>query len=116
MDFGNVILLEFTRTSDNTTFIEKYFPRVFATTGYQRFCEVIKSTYFEAVIDIVLVLNAIVIGIQSYPELSGNTVDIDRKCSTVGLLLTKCCANQSCLNVFPSQKLGRFDRYSMGGC
>ena len=38
-----------------------------------------KSDWFEGVIDVVLVLNAIVIAIQSYPELTGEYVEFDPK-------------------------------------
>ena len=81
LDFGSVILLEFTKSSDYTTFTEKYFPQIFASSRYQQFCEIVKSVYFENAIDMIVVLNAVVIGIQSYPELSGSDVNVDRKLS-----------------------------------
>lgn len=43
----------------------------------QKFCSLIKSEWFEGAIDIILVLNAIVIWIQSYPELMGEYVEFD---------------------------------------
>lgn len=79
MDFGNVLLLEFTRTSDYTTFVETRLPKLFASPTYQRFCKMVKSTQFEFLIDFILVLNAVVVGIQSYPELSGADVEINEK-------------------------------------
>lgn len=79
MDFGNVLLLEFTRESDYATFVELHFPAFFRSEGYQRFCRAVKSNMFEHGIDAMLVLNAIVIGIQSYPELSGQAVALDQK-------------------------------------
>ena len=77
MDFGNVLLLEFTKTSEYATFVESRFPKLFASSAYQRFCRVVKSPQFEAAIDFILLLNAVVVGIQSYPELSGAQVDIN---------------------------------------
>jgi two pore calcium channel protein, plant len=77
MDFGNVLLLEFTKASDYATFVETRFPKLFATRAYQRFCSIVQSAWFESSIDFILLLNAIVIGIQSYPELSGSQVTLD---------------------------------------
>jgi two pore calcium channel protein len=79
MDFGNVLLLEFTKESDYHTFVEVHFPNFFRSAGYQRFCRIVKSNMFEHGIDAMLVMNAIVIGIQSYPELSGEAVSLDLK-------------------------------------
>jgi two pore calcium channel protein len=79
MDFGNVLLLEFIKTSDYATFVEVRFPNFFKSAGYQRFCRIVKSSIFEKGVDAFLVLNAVVIGIQSYPELSGQRVVLDRK-------------------------------------
>jgi hypothetical protein len=39
---------------------------------WQRFCTEIRAPSFEYAIDFILVLNAIVVGIQSWPELSSN--------------------------------------------
>jgi two pore calcium channel protein, plant len=77
MDFGNVLLLEFTKASDYATFVETRFPKLFASRSYQRFCSIVQSAWFESSIDFILLLNAIVIGIQSYPELSGAQVIIN---------------------------------------
>lgn len=79
MNFGNVLLLEFVKESDYASFVEVYFPKFFQRPGYERFVSIVKSDGFEYVIDLILVLNAVVIGIQSYPELAGQAVAIDKK-------------------------------------
>jgi hypothetical protein len=79
MDFGNVLLLEFVKTSEYATLVELHFPVFFRSQGYQRFCRMVRSNMFEYAIDGVLLMNAIVIGIQSFPELSGQKVDLDPK-------------------------------------
>ena len=77
MDFGNVLLLEFTKASAYATFVEKHFPKLFKSNGYVMFCKAVRSVYFETAVDIILFLNAVVVGIQSYPELSGQAVPMD---------------------------------------
>jgi len=77
MSFGVILLLKFEKESTYVTFIETVFPVVYKSVSYQRFCAIIRSTYFEGVIDIILVLNAVIVGIQSWPMLMGQTVDID---------------------------------------
>jgi hypothetical protein len=80
MDFDNVfLLLEFIKTRDYATWVEMRFPNFFKSAGYQRFCRVVKSSMFEKGVDAFLVLNAVAIGIQSYPELAGQIVVLDRK-------------------------------------
>ncbi len=44
---------------------------------YQQLCLAVHSAYFEYAVDFVLVLNAVVIGFQSYPELIGERVDLN---------------------------------------
>lgn len=62
------------------TLIERYFPLFYESNNWQSFCRLIKSPQFEHGIDIVLVLNMIVVGIQSWPELSSvEKVHIDEK-------------------------------------
>ena len=78
MDFGSVLLLEFDRESDYTTWVQRSFPKLFASQRYQEFCNIVKSEIFEYAIDFVLILNAAVIAIQTYPELSGETVVIGK--------------------------------------
>ena len=43
----------------------------------QNFLNVVKSSYFDLTIDIILVLNAVVVTIQSWPLLVGNPVTLD---------------------------------------
>lgn len=77
LDFGNVLLLEFTKETDYLTFVQKYLPKVYHSCGWQALCTFVHSTDFEYCIDIVLVANAVIIAIQSYPELSGQDVTMD---------------------------------------
>ena len=76
-DFGTVLLLEFTKTSDYATLVETRFPKLFQSSSYQRICNTVRSIAFEIVVDVALVLNAVVIGIQTYPELAGMPVEVD---------------------------------------
>lgn len=76
-DFGSVLLLEFTKESDYHTFIQRYFPKTYESAWYQQLCTAIRSTYFEYTLDCILLLNAVLIGIQSYPELIGEQVDLN---------------------------------------
>jgi two pore calcium channel protein len=79
MDFASVMMIEFVKSSVYTTFVEMRFPEFYVSQVWQRFCRVVKSNYFEYTIDIVLVLNAAVVSVQSYPELSGDEVHLDPK-------------------------------------
>jgi two pore calcium channel protein len=76
-DFGSVLLLDFAKASEYATFVETHFPQLYKSPGYQMFCDGVRSKYFEYAVDIILVLNAVVIGIQSYPELSGQPIEMD---------------------------------------
>ena len=71
MELPNVLLLEFVRESDYSTWIERCYPDFFRGTRYQALCSLVKSDRFEYAIDFVLVMNAIAAAIESYPELSG---------------------------------------------
>jgi two pore calcium channel protein, plant len=79
MEFGNVLMLEFFKASDYATFVEVHYPMFFRSDGWQRFCRIVKATYFEYAIDLILILNAIVVAIQSWPELSDQEVVLDSK-------------------------------------
>jgi len=79
MNFGNVLLLEFVKESDYASWVQIWLPEIYGTGWYQSFADTVKSDYFEVAIDLVLVLNAVVIGIQTYPELSGQAIAIDPK-------------------------------------
>lgn len=79
MDFGNVLLLEFIRTDVYKSVVEIYFPSIYSSHWYKRFETMIKSDAFEHGIDLILCFNAVVIGIQSYPELSSAKVHLDPK-------------------------------------
>ena len=79
MDFGSVLMLEFVKKSDYATFIEIHFPQFYQSGCWQKFCTVVQASYFEYAIDVILVLNAAVVAIQTYPELSGQSVHLDPK-------------------------------------
>eukprot|EP00538_Stauroneis_constricta_P004156 CAMPEP_0119569620 /NCGR_PEP_ID=MMETSP1352-20130426/42192_1 /TAXON_ID=265584 /ORGANISM="Stauroneis constricta, Strain CCMP1120" /LENGTH=871 /DNA_ID=CAMNT_0007619201 /DNA_START=149 /DNA_END=2764 /DNA_ORIENTATION=+ len=72
LDFGNVLLIQLVKASDYATIVELYMPETFASEWYQQFSKFVKSRAFDWAVDVILVLNAIVIGVQSYPELSGD--------------------------------------------
>jgi two pore calcium channel protein, plant len=76
MDLGTVFALEFASTTDYATFVERRFPRLYISSYWQGFCGVVRSAYFDMGVDAILVLNAIVVAIQSYPELAGNDTNI----------------------------------------
>jgi two pore calcium channel protein len=76
-DFGSVLLLEFTKASDYHTLVQHYFPKIFESRWFKQLCFAVHSTYFEYTVDGILLLNAILIGIQSYPELTGERVDLN---------------------------------------
>jgi len=79
MNFGKVMMVEFERSDVYTTLVEKYLPALYGSTRYQKFSSFVKSDWFEGMIDVLLVLNAVVIAIQSFPELSGEYVELDPK-------------------------------------
>ena len=71
MSFCKVMLLQFERASAYTTFIERHFPSIFHSDPFQAFTKGIKSEIFEHLVDGVVVLNAVFVFIQSYPQLVG---------------------------------------------
>lgn len=77
MQFGQIMLLEFESASLYETFVEKRLPKVFSSTWYQKLHKNIMLEKFDPYIDVILVLNAIVAFIQSFPELTGKTPDQD---------------------------------------
>jgi Ion transport protein len=79
MNFGNVLMLELCKTSDYASSVEIYFPTLFHSRCWQQFRRFIMAPYFEYIIDVILVLNAIVVGIQSWPLLSDQNVVLDSK-------------------------------------
>ena len=79
LEFGNVLLLEFVRTDLYDSFVKVHFPNIYATRWYQSIEKAVKSEEFELVIDFILVVNAIVIAIQTFPELSNAKVVLDSK-------------------------------------
>ncbi len=77
LDFGKILLLRLTKQSDYATFVERNLPYVHQTIWYQSLCTLVKSDGFESFLDILLVLNAVIIGIQDYPLLVGKDVTQD---------------------------------------
>jgi len=77
MDFCNVMLLKFEKASLYRPIIEHYCPHFYKSKFWQAVIRYIDSPTFEITIDIVLVLNAVIIGIQSYPILIGETVEVN---------------------------------------
>lgn len=77
LHFGKLLLLDFTKKSDYDTFVERYLPKFAESEQYKVLCRAVKSTKFEAFVDFSLILNALVIGIQSYPLLAGHDVKLD---------------------------------------
>jgi two pore calcium channel protein, plant len=76
-DFGEILLLEFTKASDYATLVETRFPKLFQWPVYQKVCDTVRSPTFEFVVDGALILNAVVIAIQTYPQLAGRSVEVD---------------------------------------
>ncbi|CAB9519936.1 pore calcium channel protein 1 [Seminavis robusta] len=74
LDFGSIMLLEFFHEEEFATSIQLYFPKLYNSERYQNFLTVVKSEQFETAIDIILVMNAVVVVIQSWPLLIGDAV------------------------------------------
>lgn len=77
MDFGNVLLLEFVNAEVYTSYIERNYPAFYQGSLWQRVCSLVNSEAFDLALDFVLVLNAVVVAIQSWPEISGQGVHLD---------------------------------------
>ncbi len=73
------MLLEFDEV--NPTWLEKTFPDLLDNELYQKICTIINSSLFDHAIDIIVLINAIVVIAQSYPELSGQSITSDPKLS-----------------------------------
>lgn len=77
LQFGSVLLLNLEKKSSYATFVETHLPSIFRSTLYQTLCTSVKSQQFEHTIDIVLLLNAIVVAAQDYPQLAGHEIQSD---------------------------------------
>eukprot|EP00521_Asterionellopsis_glacialis_P014788 CAMPEP_0195301872 /NCGR_PEP_ID=MMETSP0707-20130614/30087_1 /TAXON_ID=33640 /ORGANISM="Asterionellopsis glacialis, Strain CCMP134" /LENGTH=536 /DNA_ID=CAMNT_0040364959 /DNA_START=53 /DNA_END=1666 /DNA_ORIENTATION=- len=77
MDFCNVMLLKFEKSSLYKSVIELHFPNFYKSKIWQRIARYIDSSTFEITIDVVLVLNAVIVAIQSYPILIGESVELN---------------------------------------
>jgi len=71
MEFGYIMMFKFQSADIYITFMEQNFPGIYRTTWFQGLSNILESEKFEVGIEIILVLNAVVVGIQSYPELVG---------------------------------------------
>lgn len=74
-----VMCLEFDKVESKKTFVEALCPGLYNSDTYKSFSNVISSNTFEAVIDGIVFLNAVLVFIQSYPQLSGQVLEIDEK-------------------------------------
>jgi len=74
LDFGKILLLRLTKESDYATFVETKFPNVYQSDQFQGLCKIVRSIGFEYCIDTILVLNAVIIACQDYPQLVGEDV------------------------------------------
>jgi two pore calcium channel protein, plant len=79
MDFGNVLLLEFVNAKEYTSVIERNYPAFHRRPFWQKVCSIVNSIEFEVLLDLVLVTNAVVVAIQSWPELSRQDVHLDSR-------------------------------------
>lgn len=79
MNFGNVLMLELCKSSDYASSVEVYFPKLFHSSCWQQFRRFIMASCFEYIIDFILILNAIVVGMQSWPLLSEQKVVLNSK-------------------------------------
>ena len=77
LDFGSVLLLEFTSDAAYETLVQRFLPGIFASKWYRKVCDIVRSTKFELIVDFVLIANAIIIGFQSYPELTGKSITLN---------------------------------------
>jgi len=76
-EFGQVMLLEFDRAENYMSFFEWRYPGFYFSPGFQKICNMVNSGNFDHFIDALLVLNAFVVAIQSYPELVGKSPNDD---------------------------------------
>jgi two pore calcium channel protein, plant len=79
MEFGNVLLLEFVNANEYMSVIERNYPAFHQGVFWQKVCSIVNSNEFELLLDIVLVSNAVVVAIQSWPELSRQDVHLDAR-------------------------------------
>lgn len=77
LDFGSILLLDFFQADDFAPFIQRRFPKLYNTPTYQRFVNFMKSDDLEQVINFILLLNAAVVVIQSWPLLVGAPVTLN---------------------------------------
>lgn len=77
LDFGSILLLEFFHEKEFHTLVQTTFPKLYHSQRYQRFVKFVKSNAFETVVDVILVLNAVVVVIQSWPIIIGEQITVD---------------------------------------
>lgn len=73
LDFHQVMLLELRKVGGENTVLNYLFPNLTDTEWYEDFKYFLQSETFDYIIDGLLVLNAVVIIIQNYPQISGDT-------------------------------------------
>jgi len=74
---GWVLLLDIDEFSSSQGILTRCFPRIFNSTQYKKFSNMILSKKFDIFIDIILFLNAFVVILQSYPQLLGHIIIYD---------------------------------------
>lgn len=75
--FGQAMLLEFEDSERYDSLIERRYPELFLSPQFVKFRKVVSSSTFDRAVDIIVLLNAIVVIVQSYPMLSGQSVATD---------------------------------------
>lgn len=71
MNFTTVMLLEFDEVKP--TWLEMTFPSIKDSEKYQKFRDIIQSDKFDYGIDAIILVNAIIVIAQSWPELAGHS-------------------------------------------
>jgi hypothetical protein len=71
--FGQAMLLEFEEFAKYGSFIEKFFPSVLQSAIYNNMKRVVNAVWFDSVIDVLVMVNAVVVLLHSYPMLAGES-------------------------------------------
>ena len=77
LDFGSVLLLEFFSEDHFAPWVQRYFPKFYRTPRYQSFVKFMRSETLESVVNYILLLNAAVVVVQSWPLLVGSEVAVN---------------------------------------
>ena len=77
LDFGSVLLLEFFSADHFAPWMQRNFPKLYRTPRYQSFVKFMKGDTLESTINCILLLNAVVVVVQSWPLLVGTEVAVN---------------------------------------